>query len=327
MKRTVPCITLAIFALLAAVGPISGQQVSAQQGQPTLAGQVLQMLQAGLSAEVILDWLASQSEPAAAPSAGEMVALKEAGASDGLLRALLARARGEEVPVPPPAAPPAAAPQPPAAPEAPPAAGAAQEVLVTFRLSYEPRFESGEEEWDLFVYLDGKPLSYVPRSGSLGSGSLPGSGEALELRRRLAPGPHLLRVTQERHQARRRGRWLHAARVAPAELAFELTAGRDAEVEVTFHQGWPGLGTSGPLTFRAVQGERVVEAEEVGGDPEEWPALCEEIEASTAGPDREDRLEGCVRWQELWGGRDVPGRDEVRRALEAFDYRPVPRGS
>lgn len=51
------------------------------------------------------------------------------------------------------------------------------------------------------------------------------------------------------------------------------------------------------------------------------------LEASTAGPSRRDQLERCVRWPDLWDGGGAPPRDEVRRALEAFDYRPVPKGS
>ena len=67
-----------------------------------------------------------------------------------------------------------------------------------------------------------------------------------------------------------------------------------------------------------------------GGDPEDWPLVCEEIEANAEDGEQLGRslrslLDDCTRWPDLWSGLDVPPRDEVREALAMFLYRPVPK--
>ncbi len=295
------------------------------------ASQVLEMLEAGLSEEVVLEWLAGAEESTARPTPDELIALKKAGATDRLLKALLAGSRGERVepaPEPLPAAPPAVASSPT---EAPPVNTdrdpADTGVLVRFELSYEPpKVDYDEELWDLYVYLDGEPLAYVPPILSVLDRS-----EVLEFRQRLAPGRHVIRVTQERHERRGRNRWRHSARVSDQQFAFDVEPVRDGELELAFSEGFLGARSTGPLTFRFRQQDRVTEVEGVGGLPDRWAPLCEEIEAGFDGDTRsraEARaLEGCVRWASLWGDVQAPSRDAVRRALEKFDFRPVPRGS
>ena len=284
--------------------------------------EVLALLEGGVSEATILAWLDSGDGVLPRPTADELIALQEAGASDDLMRELLRRsgqpgAEGPRAAVADPPAepgPPAATPAPgaPVANPLPAAAPAAiDRVQVRFRLLYAPRFDEGEESWDLLVYLDGQPLSYVP--ADVDPFGLT-AGDPLQVEVELPTGGHRLRVMQERHQRRRRG-WRHAARSAARAFDFELAAGPVAEVELEFRQAWGDL--SDPLTFRFTQGDRVADQVEVGGDPDRWPELCED-----AG--RAPGSSGCVGWSSLWS-RKVPSRPEVLDALARFEFRPVPR--
>ena len=305
-------------------------------------GEVVAMLEGGLSEATILGWLEAGDVPLSRPSADELVRLKAAGATEEFLQELLRRSRRPaeretaDTPVagpatdqpraPPPsdssvpASPPeqAAEPAPEATvvepvpgPDRPVDDPSAGRAAVHFRLLYSPRFDEDEEAWDLLVYLDGRPLSHVPAGGDpLG---LAGGGP-LEFELELPPGEHTVRVLQERHRPRRRG-WRHAARAAPPALTFDLAAGMPARVEVAFRQSWADLGD--PLTFRFTQSDRVADLVEVGGDPDRWPELCED-----AG--REPSPGGCLGWSSLWP-EGAPPRSEVLEALARFDFRPVPR--
>jgi hypothetical protein len=236
--------------------------LSAAADPTDVSAEVLKMLRAGLSEELILEWLEDGAARATRPTAGQLIELKEAGASEALLKRLLALSREPqtaepavvEAPAPPPVpgsaepAPPspsaAAVPAPPPAPapadrETPAGSAPAAEakgVPVDFSLSYRPYEEEDESDserpWHLFVYLDGRPLSWVPSSGLLTG------RETVEFRMRLEPGRHRLRVAQERHQEKRRGRWQHEARFAGEVLDFELAPGAPARVEVVFEQSW-----------------------------------------------------------------------------------------
>ena len=305
-----------LFGLLVPVGA-----PAAAGSGPTLHEQVIRMLESELSEEIVLEWLSGTGEPVPRPTAEELIALKEAGATDRLLMALLALATGG------PDAPDERAAR-PAAASSPPESGAEAGVQVEFRLSHLPsRIDSEDEPWDLYVYLDGEPLAYVPPSGSLIDRNV-----ALEFRHRLEPGRHLIRVSQERHLRRSRGRWRHEARISEQLFWFELSAGSRAELELGFSEGWLANRGGGPMTFRLLQDDRTLEMEAVGGDPERWPLLCEEIESNlrageTPGRSVRSELDGCVRWTDLWPQIETPDRNLVREALAAFDYRPVPRGS
>ncbi len=323
-----------IRSMVLATVLILGFGVPPAAGGDSLPEQVLEMLEAELSEEIVLAWLEGVEPPTPRPTPEQLIALKKAGATDRLLQALLDLSRGERLE---PAAtgepaPPASVADPiesaSATAPAPAEEAGPEGALVDFRLQYDPpKFDHEDELWDLYVYLDGEPLAYVPPSVSF----LDQGGQALEFRRRMAPGPHTLRVTQERHERRPRGRWHHTARVSEQEFAFEVVDGAQGELELLFSEGPLATRSTGPLRFHFLQGERVTELDGVGGDPERWPLLCEELEANleSGAASREARrdLEGCVRWATLWGGKGVPSRDSVRRALEMFDFRPVPRGS
>ena len=317
-----------VLAGLLALGLVPPLVADAEGG--SLSEQVLEMLEADLSEEIVLAWLEGVEPPTARPTAGELVALKKAGATDRLLAALLALSKGDPI-EPAPAAEPAPPAVVPGEAPAPVAAGepGLEGALVDFSLQYDPpQFDHEVELWDLYVYLNGEPLAYVPPSVTfLGQG-----GQALEFRRRLPSGRHVLRVTQERHVRRPGNRWQHSARVSAQEFVFEVVGGTPAELELTFSEGPLATRSTGPLRFHFLQEERVTDLDGVGGDPETWPLLCEEIEANRA-PDEAARggarrdLEGCVRWASLWGGLNVPERQAVRRALEMFEFKPVPKGS
>lgn len=316
MKATKPI--LALLAVL--VVPVAPAAADASD----LHRDVLEMLEADLSEEVVLEWLQGVEPPVRRPTAEELVALKKAGGTDRLLKALIALSSAAEGPgddalaTTPPSTAATAAPVMPVAEES--AEAEATGVLVTFRLSYEaPKVDFDEELWDLYVYLDGEPLAYVPPSFSILDRE-----KALEFKQRLTPGSHAVRVLQERHERRRGKRWRHAARASDQEFAFDLRTGISADIDLKYREGWLSEHSDGPLRFRLVQEDEVTELEWVGGSPERWPLLCEELEAEGRA---RDKLEGCVSWPELWGESEVPSRKAVRDALELFDYRPVPRGS
>ncbi|MEM9593717.1 MAG: hypothetical protein AAGD06_05615 [Acidobacteriota bacterium] len=334
--------TLLLVALCAV--PLSAEETSPRD--PVIQG-VLDLLSAEVSEEVVLKWLDASAGKPAVPSAADLVALAEAGASDALLGRLLDRA---SAPVPPagtrpnqtpsqgapaPATPAPATPAPttpvPATPvpatlapvrapaKADPAAQPIGEVPVQFSMSYVPHFFEDEPTWDLYVYLDGRPLTYVGDSSVI-------DVNTLEFRQYLVPGRHVLRVTQERHVRGRRGDLRHEVRVADLEWSFDLAEAMPAEVEIRFRQSF--LSQSDPLSFRFEQGAKIDVDEDRGGTPDGWPELCETIETMLDGePSRSERrrLSKCVRWGDLWPDLDVPPRDEVREALARFDYRPVPK--
>ncbi len=327
--RRLPAIMLAV--LLTAVTPIAAEPPS------SILEEVRTMLEAEISEPIIVKWLAGSDRKPRRPSAAELIGLKQAGASDELLARLLELAgeAPDDGVVEPPAEAPAAV-TPPAAPTAPPPSAvppqpaaptqsaATGEIPVHFELSYVPDFDEDEDEWGLYVYVDGEPLTYVPAGSLLGA-------RPLRFRQFFAPGSHSLRVTQERHVKRGRDRWFHAARMAGLELPLELMAGAGADVELKFRQSQLAFGGSdGPLSFRLVQGKKVEVIEKQGGDPESWPLVCEEIEAN-AGAGKElkkslrRQLDDCTPWSELWDGLEVPGRDQVREALALFRYRPIPK--
>jgi hypothetical protein len=290
--------------------------------------QVLSMLRGGIDAGVILGWLDASGRPLPLPSAEQLLELKEAGATNDLLAALIERAEprapaeAPAAPSPPPTPPlSASGPGSPPPAAAAPVPTAAEGVLVRFELSHLPRLDDGEE-LDLFVYLDGKPLSYVPAGGSLFGG-----GEPLRFTQRLPPGVHRLRAAFEVHREAGGDRWRHEARFATDSLRFELAPGAPAAIRVEVRDDLLGAAE---LSYRFEQEERVAEIEDAGGDAERWPRLCEEIAADTTKKSERDRRwleQGCVAWNDLWPEGGAPPRDEVREALEDFDFRPVPAGS
>ena len=318
----------------------------AESKDPVLTG-VLEMLEGEISEEIILEWLESGPRPAR-PGASEMVALKKAGASDKLLSQLLALAGAPEPAAPPPTPAPSQPSQtfsaPPPTPTAPsqttpspqpravessprtavrpepaqaPSPGG---VPVSFELYYVPDFGEDDPEWDLFVYLDGEPLTSIP------AGSPLIGGKTLSFERHLAPGRHVFRLVQERHERRGRTKWFHLARVLEETIEVDLAPGTQAFFSVRFRQGLL-QGHLNPVSYRFAQGSEEKRKEGLGGDPDGWPVVCEELRSNLKANGQLPRSlradeENCVRWADLWTS-EVPSRDAVRRLLESFRYRPV----
>jgi hypothetical protein len=243
------------------------------------------------------------------------------------MKTLLERSRsatesGAAEPSPPIGPSPAPVPPPPA-----PVVSGDAPAPVSFQLSYLPQVEepqfSSERPWDLYVYIDGIPLTY------LSAAELRNRAATLEFVRSVPAGTHTLRVAQERHY-RKGGRWHHETRAAGTSFPFELAPAAAARLVVEFRERL--MDYQDPLVFKLTQGETVLDSGRVGGDAEAWPALCQDVEASVPDgkkPNRSQRqrLEGCVEWTAWWAGTPVPPRHEVLDAMAEFDFRPLPKGS
>jgi len=325
-----------------------------QEGRDPVVTKVLEMLRGGVAEPVIVTWLEKSGSRPAAVSSDDLIALHKAGASNDLQQRLLESATGPREPAapPPPAASGSAAPSPPAAaapaPAAPPAAaaspapaaapppagaaaaaaGRAAAVKVRFVVTYRPVFVDEEEpwpqRWQLFLYVDGHYAGSVKAGPVL----LPLPGRTVE--RELAPGKHLLRLTQERHlRYNRVTGYVSPARVDPSEFPFELPpAAANQAVQVSIQFGEKSIRHPGPVTVRIEQdGRQLADLEPEAANPEAWPALCEDVPtavpagAKLPGKARHD-LEGCVHWADLWPGLTVPSREQVRAELGSGGQAP-----
>ncbi|MEM7482534.1 MAG: hypothetical protein AAF481_15265 [Acidobacteriota bacterium] len=326
-----------IAALLMLITPAAAQSSSADSSPDGFYKEVALLLEGDISEGVILQWVAAQTELPTL-SARQILLLKDAGASDRLLTALLggeveaaatsaAEPSGEGVETPPAkeddesqktAAPakPTVANDPADAviprPSAPPQGAEEETVPVSFRLSSQFESKSDGAPEAFYVYLNGKPLSYVPTSKLLAR------RDPVTFEQALPVGRYVVRVALEQHQEQDDGGYLHRARFAPEALVFDLIAGRPASVEVRYRVGLVEWGA--PLSWSFQQGTIRVDREQAGGDSDRWPSLCSEADAS--------ERTGCITWPSLWemcDPRQEPTtRKDVLRALALFDYRPVP---
>jgi hypothetical protein len=365
---------IALAVLVLAVGSLAavtqaragagkGDKEAAEAASPAAAidavvGEVVSMLEAKVSEQVIVHWLETSGHRPANVGSREIVELERAGASDPLMDRLLdlaARQAASQQPAsqpasaspapgaapaapaaaaaPPAAAPPASAPSStmgasPSRPAAPTAASppdADRAAPLHWSIAYHPNFGADDERWDLYVYLDGRYLAWV-KSPLVSFVDPP-----LEFDRSLPPGRHLLLVVEERH-LRKLGRsgWTHEARVAPAPLAIEIAPGAAGRVELRCETRVGG----GPISLRVTQGDsEVAKAAPAIGQPDAWPALCDEARAALRagkGPSAPARREpsSCLRWADLWAGvAAAPSRDAVRADLERRGFRPDPSRS
>ncbi|HEV3455570.1 MAG TPA: hypothetical protein VHG32_03380 [Thermoanaerobaculia bacterium] len=349
---------------IAASGTGGGSGGKSETAVDLVVQEVLRMLQAKVSEPVILHWLDTSGQRPAAVGSREIVELKRAGASDPLMTKLLdlaaERAAAEQPTGPPAAGARPAAPGPAAAPAtagpaaasaapaqgsgaaaaaAPPAAGTApvapapavpaavaaapgHAASMHWRIAYHPNFGADDERWDLYVYLDGRYLAAI-KSPVVSLLDPP-----VEFDRSLAPGHHVLRVVEERH-LRKFGRdgWTHAAKVAPAALAFDVAPDAAGRVELRCETRPRG----GPLSLRVTQGDvELARAEPAIAQPDDWPRLCEEVTAGQPAGRRppgsaRGNLGSCLHWADLWPGVTAPpSRDAVRADLERRGFRPDP---
>jgi len=314
------------WRLFLALGAVLLVSAAAAAGEATAirdpaVGEVLRLLESGVSETVIVQWLGT-TEPPREVSADDLIALRTAGASDELIQALLARVRGE-TPVPPPPAPETA---PPAAPAQ---ANESSVEPVRFEIRYLATYDPQQASADLFLYVDGVPVAWK-EAGSRMRNTL------LVFERSLSAGRHAVALGLERHVKQSRDRYRHEARVYPRPLVLDVRPGPETTVAIDLEEGggFSLVHALGPLTFKVTQGQSTYAfLQGEGPDLGEWPALCEEVEtnypegAKMPRSARKD-LETCRRWADLWQDvANAPDRDWARDEMARYDYRPVPRGS
>lgn len=291
------------FLGLLMVGVCAGG--AAVGGDGTVA-EVVRMLEAEVSEEVVFSWLDQRSETVGELSADDVIALTQAGASRELIDRLMA---------PPPKRPASKSP----VVEPGPLGGV---VPVTVSVIYQPLRDDSlddDEQWHLFVYLDSQPVGWVD-----GRNWLSKKKKTTEITRDLGPGTrHTIRLAEERHFARGK-RWTHEVRVCPDAITFEAAPRRTLEIEITDPIS---LSFKPKRTYRwAVLDDGAQVAEKtLAGPTVAWPPLCEEIEANFDGRGlsrhARKQLETCAIWGELWP-TGAPDRAAVRDELARRDYRP-----
>jgi hypothetical protein len=273
--------------------------------------------------------------PAAAPATAASAAVAPSATAPAATAAPAAAAPAAAAPgaVAPAAAPPAAAPATPATqtgiavlatavPATAVAAAASAAVKVRFAVSYRPVFAPEELPWSLFLYVDGRFAGMVKPGPVL----IPLTARGLEVE--LAPGKHLLRIAQERHlkYSRIRG-YTSSSRIDPSEFPFVLRPGSAAELTLRF--GEASIRHPGPVAVEIKQdGQEIARLEPRAGNPETWPALCEDIPESlppdgkVPGAARGEQAR-CLRWADLWpGDAAAPSRQEVRAEIERRSHPP-----
>ncbi len=312
--------------------------VGAEEGSldPVVA-EVVEMLNAGVSDSLILQWLEStERRPVDIGSQG-LIALSEAEASEELMTSLLelveeGRVEGPKAVVEPPSEAKTVEPAgtPPAEPT--PAATGAGAVEAIFELSgtrawvEEDEPDSPREErWNVFLYLDGELVAWTRPDRK---------GEPVETRRVIPTGSKEMRVILQRYEERRSG-WVYESLAVPTLIAFDAPAGDPLEVEVDMKRiwgAWRGRAEGGPLRYKIRQGVEVLaEQSGTGGNPNRWQPVCEDVEANF--PDAEgvpkafrNPMSRCVRWADLWNG---PGkstsRSEILKELAEYDFEPPVR--
>jgi len=207
------------------------------------------------------------------------------------------------------------------------ASGSSPPTDVLFLLGYkqivtqEPEPDSPPPEpWTVYAYLEGELVSWVTDSLA---------GEPVRSRRLLAPGRHLLRVTQERHLQRGK-RWIHESRVAPTPIAFDVVPGEKMEVEIEFRGRWIYRSSRGPLSYDVRRGNvTVVEDGPTGGDPSEWPPVYEDVQANFPDSEKVPRLyrrdmARCIPWSNLWkGAGEKTSRTDLLAEMGKSDFQPT----
>jgi hypothetical protein len=330
-------IALLVLAPTALAGPAPGEEPPVEPSgedaavlDPVVA-EVVRMLEEGVSSALILEWLDRSGSRPGKLGPDDMIALSRARAPDELVSTLLELSSGKEEP--PVAVPVPVEPEtPPAAPDqAPlPATGA---VPVGFDLDYSPAIvEYNYTPWDLIVYLDGEPLSWLDGwSGQDGK-----RHDRVYFERKIPAGRHVIRVLQERHEqkSKKKDTWKHEARVFPTPIVLELDTAEMWLVEIYVMESGAVL-TSGqmPVSYTIRRGDEIVESKEkMGPSTRRWRNLCEDV--ATAYPGKKANsaaagkaMQGCVQWNALWDETEgVPDRATVREQMKPSKFRPRPPG-
>jgi hypothetical protein len=315
VKRVVSALVI-LFLATATHPPAAAVEDEPAPTLDPVVADVVRMLDEGVEPAVIDSWLDSGNHRPGPLSADDMVALSRAGAPEPLIRRLIELAAEE---------------QPEGKEDT--AVDPAPEGRIDFIVRYKPPvgwYDEERDPWALYVYLDGRPLAWTDG----GSSVFTVSTKPLRFHEELTPGKHVLRVLKESHVevSRKKNRWSHDALVCPVEVEFLIEAGSNHRIELELNENvavW--AKNNGPLSYSFFRDDSLVaEGKGEGPDTDEWPALCDDVEASFPGEKRNSRaaaraMKGCVSWESLWP--DAPDRETVRQLLAEVDYRPLPAAS
>jgi hypothetical protein len=114
--------------------------------------------------------------------------------------------------------------------------------------------------------------------------------------------------------------------VSPSVIPFRIEPGADWNLDVRWVQG--EFSVNRPLQWRWLKdGAEVAAEKHVGTFREEWPYLCEDVDASRDDGAisrwrARDRRKGCVDWKSLWPGDIKTTRKEVLAELRRDDFEP-----
>jgi hypothetical protein len=327
-----------LLLTLAAMPGLAAAQTTATQATDPVVVDVVRMLEVGIEPELILNWLQSSGKRPGPLSADDVIALAEVKAPKPLIQALLdlatpvARAPAAPVTPAPGAAATPTAPAPIAPAPVPPATAAGDRdcCLIDFSVEYRATEDRVGAEFegpghDLFLYLDGKFLARFESQGNIAAqGPIP-------FKARVAPGDHTIRLTRELHTrpdaSKRPDEWDHLTTVSPAAIDFRVEPGADWNMDIRWVQGEFSLKK--PLHWRwSRDGVEVAGQEHAGEFREDWPYLCDDVEASRnagaiSGWRARDRMKGCVSWASLWPKTVVITRGEVLAELRQSDFEPA----
>lgn len=327
--------------------------VAEEAKRDPVVADVIRMLEAGVSPELVSAWLSRNTMKPKEVSADDVIELTRVKAPAPLVDLLLQLAAGVAPPPPAPLVAPGSA-TPVAKPAAPsvaatPAAtaptmapapspmgeiapAARQDALVTFVIDYRPNVEEYQEPLSLFVYVDGRPLAST-EGGTAVSFAF---NDKMRFSVPMSAGRHVVGVTQERHKpiSKKRGKWEHEARAFTRPIVVTVSPGSNAELEIRVDERViPGMRERGPVSYTiTVNGEPLEAQEYLGPVTSRWPEICEEVETRFDADDQgkssfRDAMRGCVRWESLFPEvADVPAREAVRAELQTYDFRPQPVG-
>ncbi len=302
-----------------------------------IVSEVVEMLNAGVSDSLILQWLESTDRQPVDIGSQGLIALTEAGASDQLMTALLElveQGRSTEPVSTPPTAPEPSRVEPatPVSASPTPADVPGDGVQAIVSLSAKRVWVDEEEpdsprepRWSVFLYLDGDLVSWVRPDAK---------AKPVEARRVIQPGRRELRVVLQRYEERRSG-WRYESLSVPHLAEFEVRSGDPVEIEVDLRRIW-GLWRDrkdgGPMSYTIRQGAEILaEQTGTGGNPDRWQPVCEDVEANFPGSDNVPRafrnaMSQCLLWNTLWTGEGKStSRTEILAELAEDDFEPPVR--
>jgi hypothetical protein len=296
-----------------------GPPAAAADLDPVVAD-VVRMLDEGVDTQFISAWLDRTEVNPGTLTPDDLIALSKADAPKEIVNKLLKMAPEGEKPAREPAA------------TAPPAAAQA-DTIVQFVIDYRPGIiEDQSYPWDLFVYLDGEPLSRTSGWASHSSTHM----EKQFVERKLAPGRHEIRLLQEQHRvkSKKKGTWSHMARVFPTTVLFDIDSAGTWRVEIQVdEEGMLHPGRKSPVNYIVTRdGDIAEQGVDLGPATRQWPLLCEEVASRYPGTKLQSRsaqraMSGCVRWNSLWTEMEsVPDRATVREKMKAGNFRVAQPG-